>query len=101
MYAKLLRRIQIHILGVKGLKGVIPAGAEPLAAEAIPEYIPLNPPALTKPSADCSLVLRVSNGNKITSTAVPATPPAYKIKRRNCAIFFFFYIRERGGGVTL
>ena len=79
-------------MGVEGSKGqssgkriidASPAGAEPLAAEAIPEYIPLKPPALTKPSTDCSLVFRVSRGNKITSTAVPATPPAYKIIRIN------------------
>lgn len=54
---------------------IIPAGAEPAAADPIPLYILLNPPALKNPSADCIRVFIVSNGNSMTSTAVPAIPP--------------------------
>ena len=57
-------------------------GAEPAAAGPRPAYIFLKPPDFQNPSFVCSLVLRVSNGNKEVSTATPATPPDISDDRR-------------------
>ena len=51
-------------------------GADPKAAGPRPEYMLRKPPALQNPCSDCNRVLRVSRGNKDTSTAVPAAAPA-------------------------
>lgn len=53
-----------------------------MAVEGTPAYIPRKPPALLNPWGLCSLVLTVSRGNKIKSTETPATPPAFKKKKR-------------------
>ncbi len=57
------------------LKKNIEPGAEPMAPAPRPAYTPLNPPALMKPSADCSRVLTVSSGYSAMSTDGPATAP--------------------------
>lgn len=46
----------------KGICKIVPPGALPMTTLPIPLYIPLRPPALKKPCADCKRVFIVSNG---------------------------------------
>ena len=60
----------------------LPAGADPVAAEPIPEYTPRKLPALRKPCDDWMRVLIVSKGNNAISTTNPAVPPAFIKKKK-------------------
>ena len=55
----------------------LPLGADPTITGRIPLYRLENPPDFINPCLDCKRVFNVSNGCSITSTDVPANPPAY------------------------
>lgn len=54
-----------------------PPGALPSPTLPTPLYTPLNPPDAIKPFVDCILVLIVSSGKSMKSTATPEMAPDY------------------------